>query len=50
MPSNNFKDKVTVITGGGSGIGEAISKHFSDEGAKIIILDSNQSEGQRVAQ
>ena len=50
MPSNNFKDKVTVITGGGSGIGEALSKHFSGEGAKIIILDSNQSEGQRVAQ
>ena len=50
MPSYDFKDKVTVITGGGSGIGEAISKHFSDKRAKIIILDSNQSEGQRVAQ
>ena len=50
MPSNDFKDKVTVITGGGSGIGEAISKHFSDKKAKIIILDNNQSEGQRVAQ
>ena len=50
MKSNDFKDKVTIITGGGSGIGEAMSKHFSDKKAKVIILDNNEAEGRRVSQ
>ena len=50
MKSNDFKDKVTIITGGGSGIGEAMCKHFSDKKAKVIILDNNEAEGRRVSQ
>ena len=34
-----LKDKIAVITGGAQGIGAAISKRFSAEGAKTIILD-----------
>ena len=45
MKSNDFKDKITIITGGGSGIGEAMGKHFSDKKAKVIILDNNEAEG-----
>ena len=50
MKSNDFKDKVTIITGGGSGIGEAMCKHFADKKAKVIILDNNEAEGLRVSQ
>jgi len=36
-------NKVVIITGAGSGMGEAISKLFSDEGAKIVAVDVNDS-------
>tara|TARA_B100000965_G_scaffold404420_1_gene435114 strand:+ start:105 stop:869 length:765 start_codon:yes stop_codon:yes gene_type:complete len=50
MASNGLKDKVTVITGGGSGIGEAICKKFTEKGANVIIIDTNETQGHRVAQ
>jgi len=43
-----LKDKVAVITGGGSGIGRAISMLFSRNGALPIILDKNAEDAQRV--
>lgn len=37
-----LKDKVAVITGGGSGIGLATAKRFVAEGAKVVITGRSQ--------
>ena len=36
-----LKGKRTLITGGSSGIGAAITERFLDEGARVIVLSSN---------
>ncbi|RZS95449.1 SDR family NAD(P)-dependent oxidoreductase [Cecembia calidifontis] len=38
--------KVAIITGGGSGIGKAISLLYSSEGAKIVVSDIDEKGGQ----
>jgi len=40
-----FFDKVVVVTGGASGIGEGIVKAFSKEGAKVIFADVDKDKG-----
>lgn len=37
-----LKDKVAIVTGCGSGIGEATAKMFAAEGAKVVGVDINQ--------
>jgi NAD(P)-dependent dehydrogenase (short-subunit alcohol dehydrogenase family) len=41
--------KTTLITGGGSGIGEAIARLFAAQGARVIIADLDGNAAQRVA-
>ncbi|MBP0597424.1 SDR family oxidoreductase [Herbaspirillum sp. LeCh32-8] len=36
-----FKNKVVVVTGAASGIGEATARRFSDEGANVVLADRN---------
>ena len=38
----NLSGKVTVVTGGGSGIGRAISTLFGRQGAHVVVLDVDE--------
>ncbi|AMC34865.1 3-oxoacyl-ACP reductase FabG [Janthinobacterium sp. B9-8] len=38
-----LKDKVAIITGSASGIGQATAIKFATEGAKVVVCDVNQS-------
>jgi NAD(P)-dependent dehydrogenase (short-subunit alcohol dehydrogenase family) len=42
-----LKDKVTIVTGGGGGIGGAIARHFAQRGAKITVADINTESAQQ---
>ncbi|WP_158827490.1 SDR family NAD(P)-dependent oxidoreductase [Mucilaginibacter lacusdianchii] len=44
----SLKDKVAVITGGGSGIGKAISVLFVKQGAHVHIIELNAEAGSQV--
>ena len=43
-----LKDKVAIVTGGGSGIGRATSELFAKEGAKIVVSDIDEKKGNDV--
>ena len=39
---NRFEDKVVLITGGGSGLGQATAIRLAKEGAKLSLVDLNE--------
>lgn len=46
---NRFTHKVVVVTGAGSGIGEATAKRFAREGAKVVLVGRSVDKLSRVA-
>src|SRR6478609_1997071 len=44
-----FQDQVVIVTGAGSGIGEAIARRFSAEGAAVVLAGRTKSKLDRVA-
>jgi 3-oxoacyl-[acyl-carrier protein] reductase len=45
----DFTDRVAVVTGGASGIGEATCRMLAEHGARVAVLDINRAGGERVA-
>lgn len=45
-----LKDKIAIITGASSGIGQGIAFLFSQEGAKIIVADFQEKEGKETVE
>lgn len=45
-----LQDKAAIVTGGASGMGAATARLFARQGAKVLIADLLEAEGQAVAQ
>jgi meso-butanediol dehydrogenase / (S,S)-butanediol dehydrogenase / diacetyl reductase len=48
-PTGKLAGKVALITGAGSGIGEAMARLFAAEGARVAVVDLDRSAAERVA-
>jgi NAD(P)-dependent dehydrogenase (short-subunit alcohol dehydrogenase family) len=46
--SGRLSGSVAIVTAGGQGIGESISKIFAREGASVAVVDLNATEAERV--
>ena len=41
--TGRLENKVTIVTGGGSGIGRAVCQRFLQEGAQVVVADRNET-------
>lgn len=44
-----LKNKITLVTGAGSGFGRGIAARFAEEGAKVVVADINEESAKNVA-
>lgn len=47
--SERLKNKITIITGATSGIGEATARRFIEEGATVVLAGRSQDKGEALA-
>lgn len=45
-----FTDKVAIVTGGGSGFGQAMSELYAKKGAKVVVSDISEDGGQKTVE
>ena len=45
----NIQGQAAIVTGGGSGLGEAVARELARLGAKVSVLDVNEDGARRVA-
>lgn len=46
----SFENKVAIVTGAAKGIGWGIAKVLSEKGAKVVVVDWDQENGEKTAQ
>ena len=46
---SEFSGKAAIVTGGGSGLGEAIAKALASKGVKVVVSDIRREAAERVA-
>eukprot|EP00760_Papus_ankaliazontas_P015162 PhM_4_TR16380/c1_g1_i1/m.102960 len=46
----DLKGKCVVVTGGASGLGEAVCRHFQSLGSNVVVLDLNDEKGAQLTQ
>jgi NAD(P)-dependent dehydrogenase (short-subunit alcohol dehydrogenase family) len=50
MPLKGLQDKVAIVTGAAGGIGSAVARRLSQEGAKVVVVDLDAVAAVRTAQ
>lgn len=50
MTTYDYQGKVAIVTGGGSGIGEACAMAFANSGATVVVADMDEPAGRKIAE
>ena len=47
---HDLSEKIVIVSGGATLIGEKVAKAFAESGAKVVIADINDADGAKVAE